>query len=295
MADYQILKEAVSAVIKNNGNQEITGDLLQSTLFSIINTLGTGYQFAGVASSAVVPGTPDAKLFYVAEGPGIYDHFNNLVVNDGELAFFIIPGGGASWYKMAVPIGIVGYALFSDTVYDYSSLPAKPTDKRCYFLFADRVVSYIKYRYLFTSNPNVDGGAWKSITTMYRIRMAVNEQSTVGNTPAVPSVQYLENYIAQRQEIKLVYSGLGSAREWDDFVDAVEPLDQMSADLQVVEAIAANGSAHPVSISVDGGINFSYLISRSYEQGLWTLVFGVGGSEVTFAYDENEEMKYQLY
>lgn len=105
MADYQILKEAVAAVIKNNGNQEITGDLLQSTLFSIINTLGTGYQFAGVASAAVVPGTPDAKLFYVAEGPGIYNHFNNLVVNDGELAFFIIPGGGASWYKMAVPIG----------------------------------------------------------------------------------------------------------------------------------------------------------------------------------------------
>ena len=38
MGNYDELKQAVSDVIKTNGNQEITGQVLQNTLLSIINT-----------------------------------------------------------------------------------------------------------------------------------------------------------------------------------------------------------------------------------------------------------------
>ena len=39
MGNYDELKQAVSDVIKTNGNQEITGQLMQNTLLSIINTV----------------------------------------------------------------------------------------------------------------------------------------------------------------------------------------------------------------------------------------------------------------
>jgi hypothetical protein len=37
MGNYEQLKQAVSDVIKTNGNQEITGAILQSALLSIIS------------------------------------------------------------------------------------------------------------------------------------------------------------------------------------------------------------------------------------------------------------------
>lgn len=104
MANYDILKESIAAVIRENGNQEITGNLLQQTLFAMVNALGTGYQFAGIASQAVVPGTPDAKLFYIAAGPGTYENFNNLVVNPDEIAVFFQPEGYSAWYKQTINV-----------------------------------------------------------------------------------------------------------------------------------------------------------------------------------------------
>ena len=186
MADYQILKEAVAAVIKDNGNNEITGDLLQSTLVAIINTLGTGYQFAGVADAAVIPGTPDAKLFYVAKGPGTYLNFNNLVVNDGELAFFFIPSGGSSWYKMAVPLVGSGFALYSPERFSTTELPARPTDGKKYYLIAYRIVSNSIYReYLYTSDPAVNGGAWLAERQINNIEFVPNADSYSTKAPDV--------------------------------------------------------------------------------------------------------------
>lgn len=40
MADYIKLKDAITEVIKTNGNQEITGQILQNTLLSIVNVIG---------------------------------------------------------------------------------------------------------------------------------------------------------------------------------------------------------------------------------------------------------------
>ena len=186
MADYQILKEAVAAVIKDNGNNEITGDLMRTTLFAIINALGTGYQFAGVADADVIPGTPDAKLFYVAKGPGTYLNFNNLVVNDGELAFFFIPSGGSSWYKMAVPLVGSGFTLYSPQRFDVAELPARPTDGKKYYLIAYRIVSNSIYReYLYTSDPAVNGGAWRAERQINNIEFVPNADSYSTKAPDV--------------------------------------------------------------------------------------------------------------
>ena len=62
MANYQNLKAAISAAIKTNGNQEITGQVLQDVLNSIVSVIGANYTFAGVATPATNPSTPDQNV-----------------------------------------------------------------------------------------------------------------------------------------------------------------------------------------------------------------------------------------
>lgn len=63
MGNYVQLKQAVSDVIKTNGNQEITGAILQNALLTIISTVGDGATFAGIATPETNPGTPDQNVF----------------------------------------------------------------------------------------------------------------------------------------------------------------------------------------------------------------------------------------
>lgn len=88
MANYASLKSAIQAVIKQNGNNEITGALLQQSLLSMINSLGADFQFAGVATPATNPGTPDQRVFYIAGVPGVYVNFGNQNVAPYQIGVF---------------------------------------------------------------------------------------------------------------------------------------------------------------------------------------------------------------
>nr|DAQ41448.1 MAG TPA: phospholipase A1 [Caudoviricetes sp.] len=99
MANWDNLKAAIQDVIKENGNEEITGQVLQNTLLSIVNNLGENATFAGVATPDTTPGTPDGAIFYIATQQGTYQYFNNLVVNKGEVAIFLYK---TSWTKISV-------------------------------------------------------------------------------------------------------------------------------------------------------------------------------------------------
>lgn len=83
MANYATLKAAINAVIKANGNKEITGTVLNETLTAMVNSLGANYQFAGVATPSTNPGTPDQNVFYIAGQAGTYTNFNTIVLPDG--------------------------------------------------------------------------------------------------------------------------------------------------------------------------------------------------------------------
>lgn len=87
MANYQNLKNSIAQVIKTNGNQEITGQLLQNTLNSIVTTIGAGYTFAGVATPSTNPGTPDQNIFYLAPS-GTYPNFKGTVIDYGDIGIF---------------------------------------------------------------------------------------------------------------------------------------------------------------------------------------------------------------
>ena len=96
MANYNTLKTSIEAVIKQNGNNEITGPILQQTLLAMVNSLGANYQYAGIATPTTNPGTPDQNVFYLASTAGTYTNFGGLVLADGEIA--ILKYNGA-WSK----------------------------------------------------------------------------------------------------------------------------------------------------------------------------------------------------
>lgn len=101
MANYNNLKTAIQDVIKANGNHEITGDILQNALLSMINSLGAGYQFMGVATPETNPSTPDQKVFYFANGKGTYANFGGLIVDEDEV---IILYYDTAWHKLLTGI-----------------------------------------------------------------------------------------------------------------------------------------------------------------------------------------------
>ena len=96
MANYASLKAAIQEVVKTNGNNEITGALLQQSLLAMINSLGGYYQFAGVATPSTNPGTPDQNVFYLAGTAGTYSNFNSIVLASGEVAILKYNG---TWIK----------------------------------------------------------------------------------------------------------------------------------------------------------------------------------------------------
>lgn len=96
MGNYEQLKQAVSDIIKTNGNQEITGEIMQNTLLSIISTIGNDATFAGIAVPETNPGTPDQNVFYIASQPGNYSNFGSIKLVDQVL---ILTNKNGYWVK----------------------------------------------------------------------------------------------------------------------------------------------------------------------------------------------------
>ena len=101
MANYQLLKADIDAKVYQNGHQEITGENLNYVLNQMVTTLGTGYQFAGVATKDTNPGTLDAKVFYIANGKGTYTNFGGIEVTEDEV---VVLYWDSSWHKVSTGI-----------------------------------------------------------------------------------------------------------------------------------------------------------------------------------------------
>lgn len=101
MANNELLKASIRNVIKANGNQEITGDIMQQTLVAIVDALGKGYQFMGVAIPTTNPGTTDQRVFYIAKGKGVYANFGGINVDEDEAVLLVFD---TSWHKVLTGI-----------------------------------------------------------------------------------------------------------------------------------------------------------------------------------------------
>lgn len=83
MANYSALIKVINNQIKANGNQEITGPVLNAVLQAMVSALGEGYQFMGLATPDTNPGTPDGRVFYIAADAGVYANFGEISINQG--------------------------------------------------------------------------------------------------------------------------------------------------------------------------------------------------------------------
>lgn len=81
MANWSTLKAAIANIIKTNGNQEITGQLLQNVLNNIVSSVGENSTFAEIATPATNPGVPDGPVFYFANEPGVYSNFSSIIIS----------------------------------------------------------------------------------------------------------------------------------------------------------------------------------------------------------------------
>ena len=96
MANWSTLKAAIASIIKTNGNQEITGQLMQNILNNIVSSVGENSTFAGIATPITNPGVPDGNVFYLATKAGTYTNFSGIEIATGEAVILEWRG---SWSK----------------------------------------------------------------------------------------------------------------------------------------------------------------------------------------------------
>lgn len=102
MANFQNLLDSIASVIHQNGNQEITGEVLKSTLQSMVSVLGANASYGGVAHISDNPGTPDGPVVYIASDVGVYPNFGALEVETDELAVFVWNPTAGMWTKESI-------------------------------------------------------------------------------------------------------------------------------------------------------------------------------------------------
>lgn len=134
MGTYEELKAAVASVIKTNGNQEITGSIMQNTLLTIISTVGSNSTFAGLAKPETNPGTPDQNVFYLAATPGIYSNFGGVELTDQVLIF---TNKNNNWAKIDSGIAISSKIAELELKIEKAGANMNP-----YFPFADSATFY---------------------------------------------------------------------------------------------------------------------------------------------------------
>lgn len=164
MANYTDLKAAIVAVIKANGNNEITGTILQSALLSIVNSVGANATFKGVANRATNPGTPDQNVFYIAGTPGEYTNFG-LTVPAG---FNIISNNAAgAWVLTTIsnlPVDYFGNKYLAKGDIDrtgYNMASINDFKQGVYFNWTNYSLTKEKYYYMSPFYPVVVGQSYR--------------------------------------------------------------------------------------------------------------------------------------
>jgi hypothetical protein len=115
---YDQIKESIKAVIKENGNYEITGNVLQAVLLSMVDTLGPEYQFLGIATKSTVPVVVEGNSFYITTEVGTYTNFKNsgnTAITVNRLGI-LTSTNGTAWNFTPIFIGVSkgGGEVFND-------------------------------------------------------------------------------------------------------------------------------------------------------------------------------------
>lgn len=215
MANYSQLKQSVKNVIKQNGQQEITGEVLQSVLISMITNLGMGDLYAGLAIPSTNPGTPDSNVFYIAVQQGTYANFGGLTVgaNDG----LTILAYNGTWTKTAT-----GTAMKTDITTlqgTINSLSSTLQTVKSDLDTAERSITTLQWRTLPLSVSfdidKIDALTDSSGST--DIKAAFTPLSGIGVAPVAGNILRSGNVIKNSQEVAVIWSDYDSKTAYYSF------------------------------------------------------------------------------
>ena len=225
MGDYKQLKEAISDVIKTNGNQEITGAILQNVLLSIISTIGENATFAGIATPKTNPRTPDGNVFYITATPGNYANFGNLILERGK-AYIIKIGENNEWEasEMSIPsndalIDISNVKLDSDAIIErinYLDI-SRFTENKC---LSDSDGSIVNIQNTPTSGYAIAMGIPVEPNTVYKVfetrgggLYSIWQYDRYGN--AIGKVSRTEQFTTEANAYTLGFCWIRSGGDWN--------------------------------------------------------------------------------
>ena len=168
------LRETINNITEINENATsaniVTVDTIPNTSSSnvqqALNELFKNALFAGIATPATNPGTPDGPVFYIATTAGTYANFSGLSVGIGELA---ILKWDDTWNKQTITVSLPPNELNISNIYNTQGIGG--TNK--YTLDEAIAQVPIKYRVqglkvsFINENGNTEsweyqGGSWKS-------------------------------------------------------------------------------------------------------------------------------------
>lgn len=159
MANFTNLIAAIKAVIKQNGTNDITGQLMQDTLTTIVGTIGRFATFAGVAVPSTNPNNPDQTVFYLATQVGTYVNFGGLQISGTRIC--AIHNISGAWSLEVIITLTDGTSVEIDPALDANSL--NPVENRAVYAECQAIralisQSALNIHELLTSNTDaVDG------------------------------------------------------------------------------------------------------------------------------------------
>lgn len=123
--NYAVLKTYIDTYIKENGNEEITGDILNAVLKRMTDDLGD-YRFSGViVPSSIAPQVTDINRWFITSTNGTYTNFGDIEVLD-ELAIITFDG---TFHKFSVMSNYIRHDQLGDLNADNNYLHVTSAEK----------------------------------------------------------------------------------------------------------------------------------------------------------------------
>lgn len=139
MANYANLIAAIKAAVKQNGTNDITGQVMQDVLVTMTNTIGRFAAFAGTAMPSTNPNNPDQTVYYLTSLPGTYVNFGGIVVPPDRLvALHNISG---TWEMIVVVTFSDGGTISIDPALDPDSV--NPVENRVLYNVIDALTARV--------------------------------------------------------------------------------------------------------------------------------------------------------
>lgn len=324
MGNYEQLKQAVFDVIKTNGNQEITGAILQNTLLSIISTIGINATFAGIAKPTTNPGTPDQNVFYIASENGTYSNFNGITLND-EVVIFSNKNG--SWEKTnaglvtqnklleleSKTVGIIVTHEFTNESYDLNlDFNYKAGDKVTIEVFTDSSINTSIYGNSTTPYEGGDKYPGLRVNGGYGKATYIFNEDGKLTTFGYPNGTFVTKEFTANFRLSIIsndnmFSAINECSEINDEITDIKGYKQVNSKVLNISSTVCQGDleflitankkyllkvdcSEPYNTTILGNPKLNYIDGKYYEDGLFPgikIVNGQGSITISNNTDTN--------